>query len=82
MEKYNFVRCKQGDSKEIPLCTFHPRHDTFFREDLVMKIVLRSFKKSSCQITANGFSLGTGKLMLRGFPRNSVVRITDHPDMT
>ena len=31
---------------------------------------------------ANECKLSTGKLPIGGLPRNSVVRIADHPDMT
>ena len=55
---------------------------TSFREDLVMKIFLRPFKKSICQLVANRWALSTGNLPRGGLPRNSVNRITDRPDMT
>ena len=52
-----------------------------------MKLFLRPFslfhlfKKSSCQLMAKGCALNTGYLPQRGLPRNSVDRLTDHPDM-
>ena len=38
--------------------------------------------ESSCQLMAKGCALSTGYLPRRGLPRNSVDRLTDHPDMT
>ena len=38
--------------------------------------------KRSCQLLAKKWALNTGKLPLGGFPRNSVVRLTDYPYMT
>ena len=64
-----------------------PTSGTFFREDLVMKMFLRPlflfrlFKKSSCQLMPKECSLSTGKLPPVVLPRNSVVRITNCPDM-
>ena len=61
---------------------------TSFREDLVMKIFLRSFflfrrfKKSICQLMAKRCAFSTGNLLRGGLPRNSVDRITDRPNMT
>ena len=58
-----------------------PTSGIFFREDLVMKQLLRPFslfrwfKKSSCQLLAKECALNTGKC-LGGLPRNSVVRVT------
>ena len=60
----------------------------FFHDDLVMKIFLQPFfffpwfKKSSCQLMAKECTLSTGKLPPGGLSWNSVVRLTDHPDMT
>ena len=52
-----------------------PTSGTFFREDFVMKIILRLFfclfKKSSCQLMAKGCTLNTGKLPPGGLPGNS-----------
>lgn len=39
-------------------------------------------EQCSCQLMAKEFTLSTGKVPLCGLPRNSVVRITDCPDMT
>ena len=64
-----------------------PTSSTFFCEDLVMKIFLCPFhlfccfKKSRCQLIAKECMLITGKLLLVGLPRNSVVRIADSPDI-
>ena len=61
---------------------------TSFREDLVMKLFLgpfflfRCFKMSSCQLMVKGYALSTGYMPRGGLPRNSVDRITDHPNMT
>ena len=61
---------------------------TSFHEDLVIQLFLRPFflfhcfKKSSCQLMANGCALSTGYLPRGGLPRNSMDRITDRPDMT
>ena len=58
------------------------------REDLVMKIFLRSFflfrcfKESVCQLKAKRCALSTGNLLRGGLPRNSVDRITVRLDMT
>ena len=38
--------------------------------------------KSNYQVMAKESTLSTGKLPPGGFPRNSVVTITDHPDLT
>ena len=49
---------------------------------MVMKIFVRSlFKEEQLSINSKR-ELSTGKLPLGGFPMNSVVRITDHPNMT
>ena len=59
-----------------------------FREDFAMKIFLRPFflfrwfKKSSCQLMVKECMLSTGKLPLGGLPRNSVVWITERPNIT
>ena len=55
---------------------------TFFREDLIMKIFLRPFKKSSCKLMAKEYASNTGYLLQGGLSRNSVYRITDRSDMT
>ena len=71
----------------VMLIEMQAYRDRPLREELVMKIFYghsssRLFKRSSCQLMAKECTLSTGKLHLGGLPRNSVVRITDHPDMT
>ena len=40
-------------------------------------------RRASCRLLAKEWTLYTGKLPLRGLPRNNVVlKVTDHPDMT
>ena len=39
-------------------------------------------EKSNCQLMGKECTLSTGKLPPGGLSRNSVARITDHPDMT
>ena len=41
-----------------------------------------SFKKSSCRSMVKECTPNNGKLPQEGLPRNGVVRITDHSDMT
>ena len=55
-----------------------------------MKIILQTFLSPALikkeQLSVNGermySTLNTGKLPPGGLPRNSVVRLTGHPDMT
>ena len=55
---------------------------------LVRKIFLRPFflfrwfKKSTCQLMVKEYTLSSGKLPPGSLPRNSVVRITDQPNIT
>ena len=49
----------------------HPVCSTSFLEDLAI-----------CQLMAKECMLSTAKLPLGGLPRNSVVNLIDHPDMT
>ena len=61
---------------------------TFFRENFVIKIFLRSFflfcclKKSSCKLMEKECTFGTGKLPTEGVCMCSVARINESPDMT
>ena len=41
-----------------------------------------SSSKSSCQLKAKECTVSTGKLHSGGSPMNSVIRITDRPDVT
>ena len=65
-----------------------PTSGTFFHENLVLKMLLRpfflpcSFKKSGCQLMVKECTQSTGKELPGCSPRNSVVRVTDRPDMT
>ena len=68
----------QADPRSIPLS------GTFFSENVVVQpfFLFGLIKKSSCHLKAKKCTLTNGKLLPGGLPRKSVVRITDHPNMT